>query len=162
MVIRLPQKEIDEFLESLKKVVHSLPYEPKKKLFDLGLIILEKEHQLTAKDIFNLLPENKKIFFELINPYYYDDFVEKLITANREGQLLFVNCKADPAPTIIKLLKQLSETNEFSTTDVEDKELFSMKLNPKTRVIFCIDNDFLETKITYPYFISLFGPILRL
>lgn len=156
------QKEVKEFFEVLEKVSYSWPWEPKKKLSDLGLIIFETKSKATAKDIYELLPEGKSLFFELANPYYYEDFVKKLVIANREGQWLIVDCKADPAPTIIQIIKQLSETNEFSLSHFEDKEIFSMKLNPKTRVIFCIENDFLETKITYSYFISLFGPILRL
>ena len=162
MITELQQKEIREFFNALEKVTHGEPFAPTEELFDLGLVIFEPESKATAKDIYTLLPEGKGLFFELINPYYYEDFAKKLVTANREGRWLVVDCKTDPAPTIIQIIKQLSETNEFSLSHFEDKEIFSMKLNPKTRIIFCIDNEFLETKITYPYFISLFGPILRL
>lgn len=156
------KKEIEEFLLAVEKVTHSEPYEPQKQLFDLGLVIFESESKLNAKDIYNCLPKGKAIFFELNNPYYSDDFIRNLVIANREGQWLIVDLKTDPSPTIIGIIKSLSETNEFTVSHFEGKELFMMKLNPKTRIIFCIENEFLETKITYPYFLSLFGPILRL
>lgn len=156
------KKEIEEFFQNLEKVTHFEPREPQKLLFDLGLVIFEPHTKIKAKDIYNLLPKGRGIFLEVDNPNNSDDFLKNLVMANREGKWLMVDLKADPASLIIQIIKQLSETNEFSVSHFEDKELFGMKLNPKTRVIFCIENDFLETKITYPYFLSLFGPILRI
>lgn len=156
------KKEIKEFFEVLEKVSHFEPAEPNKKLFDLGLVIFEQNSSIGAKKVYKLLPEGKALFHILDNPYFYDDFVKKLVIANREGQWLIVDCQTDPAPTITTILKQVSEDNEFSISHFEDKELFRMALNPKTRIVFCINSQTLEETITYPYFLSLFGPVLRL
>lgn len=163
---KIPQKTIEElndFFEVLEKV--SAPSdlrEPGKLVFDLGLVIFEPESSLEVYDVFDLLPKGKAQFFKLENPYYFDDFIKELVIANREGQWFLVDCQTDPAPTIIGILKQLSEDNAFTVSNFEDKELFTMKLNPKTRIIFCIKSDFLETKITYPFFMNLFGSVIRI
>jgi hypothetical protein len=36
-----------------------------------------------------------------------------------------------------------------------------MKMNPRSRVVFLIEDSVLEKDITYPYFTNLFGPVLR-
>jgi len=155
------KQEIEEFFEILEKVSSPSDIrEPNKLVYDLGLIILE--NKIDPKEIFNLLTPGKARYFELDNPYVYDDFFRELVIANREGQWFFVNLQVDPAPTIIGILKQLSEDNSFTISHFEDEEFFRMNLNPKTRIIFCIESDFLETKITYPFFLNLFGPILRI
>lgn len=156
------QKEIKEFFEVLEKVSHFEPAEPNKKFFDLGLVIFEPNSSISAKKVYKLLPNGKALSHILDNPYSYDDFVKKLVTANREGQWLIIDCQADPAPTITTILKQVNEDSEFTISHFEDKELFRMALNPKTRIVFCINSQTLEETITYPYFLSLFGPIIRI
>ena len=81
---------------------------------------------------------------------------------NREGQWLVVDCSCDPTPAVIQVLKQISQDNEFTISQFEGKELFTMKMDPKSRVIFLVGSDVLEKEITYPYFMDLFGPILRI
>ncbi len=156
-------EELNHFFEVLEKVsTPSDSREPGKLVFDMGLVIFEPTVSLKADSVFNLLPKGKSRLFKLNNPYTFDDFIKELVIANREGQWILVNCQADLHPTIIGVLKQLSEDNAFSVSHFEGKELFRMKLNPKTRIIFCIKSDFLETKITYPFFINLFGPVIRI
>jgi len=157
------KEELDHFFEVLEKVKSpSDPRQPRKLVFDLGLVVFESHSSSDANNIFKILPKGKSRFFKLDNPYTFDDFLKELVIANREGQWLMVDCQVDPAPTIIGILKQLSEDNAFTVSHFEDKELFQMKLNPKTRLIFCIQSDFLETKITYPFFMNLFGPVIRI
>jgi len=163
---KIPKKIIEElnhFFEVLEKVsTPSDPREPGKLVFDMGLVIFESTSSLKTESVFNLLPKGKSRLFELNNPNICEDFIKELIIANREGQWLLVDCQADPCPTIIGILKQLSEDNAFTLSHFEDKELVKMNLNPKTRLIFCLQSDFLETKITYPFFINLFGPVIRI
>ncbi len=153
------KKEIKEFFEILEKV--AVPSDPRSlvPVYDLGLIIFEKNNK--SKEIVDLLPKGRARFFVLNNPYSFDDFLKELVIANREGQWLIVDCQADPSPTVISVLKQLSEDNSFTVSHFEDKELFRMELNPKTRIVFCVDSEFLEKKITYPFFMNLFGPVIR-
>lgn len=162
-LLQKTKEELNHFFEVLEKVSSPSDFrEPKKLVFDLGLIVSEDDSSLKANDILNLLPQGKVRLFKLDNPYAFDDFLKELVVANRGGQWFLVDCKADPAPTIIGILKQLSEDNAFTVSHFEDKELFQMELNPKTRIIFCVQSDFLETKITYPFFMNLFGPVIRI
>ncbi len=162
-IIQKTREEIENFFDVLENVFYPADIrEPNKLIYDLGLIIFEDETNIEAKDVFDLLPKGKARFYMLNNSYFYDDFVKELVIANREGQWLIVDCQADPAPTIIGILKQLSEDNTFTIPHFEGKELFRMELNTKTRVIFCIKSTLLEEKITYPFFINLFGPVLRI
>jgi len=156
------KEKLKEFFEVLEKV--SIPEDPssRKLIFDLGLVIFEPTSSLKAEDVFTLLPEGKARFFGLKDRYDVENFLKALVIANREGQWLLVDCQADPAPGIIGILKQLSEDNSFTVSHFEEKELFRMELNPKTRIIICVNSDFLETKITYPFFINLFGPVIRI
>lgn len=163
MTIPTPQqrKEIKEFFEVIERVTHRWPLASLRELYDMGLIILEPNASLQAKDIANLLPKGRTLFYTLKNSYEYEEFSKKLVTANREGQWFVVNCQADPAPTIITILNQISEENAFTLTHFEGKDLFQMELHPKTRIVFLINSQTLETEITYPYFLSLFGPVIR-
>ena len=154
------KRELGNFFEVVEKVSAPVDIrEPNKKVYDLGLIIVEKKGD--PKEIFELFEEGRARFFNLDDPYNYENFAKELVISNREGQWLFVNCQADPYPTIIGILKQLSEDNTFTLSHFEGKELFRMALSPKTRIIFCINSLFLETKITYPFFLNLFGPTIR-
>jgi len=156
-------QELNHFFEVVEKVsTPSDPREPRKLVFDLGLVIFEPSSFLKAEDVFNLIPEGKSRFFKLNNSHNIDDFIKELVIANREGQWFLVDCQSDPHPTIIGILKQLSEDNVFTLSHFEEKELVQIKLNPKTRIIFCINSDFLEKEITYPFFINLFGPVIRI
>jgi len=156
-------EELNHFFEVLEKVsVPKDPREPRKLIFDLGLVIFESNSSLKVKDVLNLLPEGKARFFELKDRHDADNFLKELVIANREGQWLLVDCQTDPPSGIIGILKQLGEDNSFTVPHFEEKELFQMELNPKTRIIVCINSDLLETKITYPFFINLFGPVIRI
>jgi hypothetical protein len=156
------QKELNQFFEVIEKV--AVPSDPRsqRRIYDLGLIIFEPNSSLRTNDIYNLFPPGKARLFLLNNKHEYESFLKELVIANREGQWFLVDCQADPSPTIITVLKQISEDNAFTISHFEGKELFRMELNSKTRIIFCIDSDFLEKEITYPFFMNLFGPVIRI
>lgn len=156
------KKKIENFFEVLEKVAAPSDPRSRKPVYDLGLVIFEKNSKERSWEIFNLLPKGKARFFLLNNSYYYDDFLKELVIAIREGQWLVVDCQADPFPTIIGILKQLSEDNAFTVSHFEGKGLFRMELSLKTRIIFCLNSEFLETKITYPFFMNLFGSVIRI
>jgi hypothetical protein len=72
-----------------------------------------------------------------------------------------VDCREDPHPTLIGVLKSLSESNDCTLSHFEDQELFRMTLNARTRVVFLIDSNILEMKITHPIVFGSFvaGPL---
>ncbi len=150
------------FFEAIEKNVSFDSREPNKALADLGLVVFKKGNPVEIKKVLDILPKGKTLLVKLDNQYFADDFFKKLVMANREEQWLVVDCSCDPAPAVIQVLKQISQNNAFTISHFEGKELFTMKMDPKSRVIFFIDNAVLEKEITYPYFINLFGPILRI
>jgi len=156
------QKELNQFFEVIEKVAAPSDPRSRRMIYDLGLIIFEPNSSLRANDIYSLFPPGKARLFLLNNKHEYESFLKELVIANREGQWFLVDCQTDPSPTIITVLKQISEDNTFTVSHFEGKELFRMDLNPKTRIIFCIDSDFLEKEITYPFFMNIFGPVIRI
>ena len=151
------------FSRELQVVMHpSDPRAPKDKLFDLGLVISAPGSAVTGDDVYSTFPNGTAYHFLLNNSNDYLLFAKAFFIANSEGRDLIVTCAADPSSNVISALKQLSEGNVFIMPNFNKQELFSMPLNPKTRVIFCINEDFLNEKITYPYFINLFGSVLRI
>ena len=149
------------FFDVLEKSASFDPREPQKMLVDSGLVVLKKNSSAKVRQIISLLPKGKAILMKLDNPYFADEFLKKLVMVNREGQWLIVNCSCDPAPMVIQILKQINQGNKFTIPNFEGKELFTMRMNSESRVVFMIGNDTLEKEITYPYFMDLFGPILR-
>jgi len=156
------QEELNQFFEVIEKV--AVPSDPRslRIIYDLGLIIFKPKSSLRTSDIYSLFPSGKARVFLLNDKHEYESFLKELVIANREGQWFLVDCQADPSPTIITVLKQISEDNAFTVSHFEGQELFRMTLNPRTRIIFCLDSDFLEKEITYPFFMNLFGPVIRI
>lgn len=157
------KSELGEFVEVLEKVFTPPDLRaPNDLLFDSGLVIFEDSSEINTEQIINCLPEGKGRFFLLDKEYDDYGFLEELIAANEKDQWLVVDCKVDPSPQIISILKQISNRNYLTVPYFKDQELFSLKINHKTRIIFCVCSDFLEKGITYPSFINLFGPVIRI
>lgn len=155
------ERELKLFFNSLTLVTHPADGSLNQ-LFDSGLILFEPDTTTTITDIVSIfLPTRHKVF--ILNSQYGDElFVQAFLTANQTGQLLFVDCQADPCPPIIQILKGISEDNACIVTDTKTGQITKIALHPKTRIIFCLTEKVLSEKITYPFFTSLFGPILRL
>lgn len=156
------QEKIKHFLDILEKsiIINPLSNKP---LYENGLVTFENDNSgLTASDIFEILPKGKGVFINIDNPYDYEEFVKTFSVINREGQWLVINLQCDPHPEIIGALKQITEDNEVTVPNSKGAELSLIKLNPKTRIVFCADRLLIEDKITYPYFYNIFGPILNL
>lgn len=159
--MRLQSQYLNNSLQALEKVTHFDPHEPQKKLFDLGLIIKE-DSSFSPEDLLNFFPSDKLLSFSLDNPEEYEEFLKTLVLANKNEKWLAVNCLTDPSPTTIQLLKQICESNTFTIPSVNKQGFVSVNLNLGTRVIFIIDNDDLENKITYPFFVNIFGQVIRI
>lgn len=164
-MITKPQIKEDllNFSKELKVVTHaSDPRSPKDKIFDLGLLMLAPGSDIAETELNSFMSESATHHFLLDSSNDYLKFAKAFFIANSEGKDLIVNCIADPSSNVISALKQLSEKNIFVMPNFNEQEFFSAPLNPKTRVIFIIKEDFLNEEITYPYFINLFGSVLRI
>lgn len=162
----LPQKQTAEklkgFFQAVQYVTHADSREPAHTIHDMGLIIEERKGACAPDALTALLGADCAHFFTLENSVAVDDFVEALIHANERGRMLIVTCLTDPTPTIIGILKQLSENDTCAIPNVCGKEIFPLSPHPDTRIVFCISSHDMEQTITYPYFINLFGPVLRI
>ena len=74
-----------EFFEVLEKVTSPSDPRSKKLIYDLGLVIFEKNTKKGAREIFNLLPKGKARFFLLDDPNDYENFLKELVIAIRKG-----------------------------------------------------------------------------
>ena len=132
-------------------------------IFENGLVVFEGDSsKISAKDVFSLLPSGKGLFITLDNSFDYNEFIRNFSIANREGQWLVVDLQCDPHPDIIGIMKQVAEDNEATISGYKNKDLYPIKLNPKTRIVVCVNRNLAETVITYPFFYNLFGPNLSL
>ncbi len=156
-------ENLKDFFQAVQRVTHADPREPARQLYDMGLIIQERGTKTcTPITLDALLGQGRAHYFTLQNRYTADDFINVLVEANDNGLLLVVSCMADPAPAVITLLKQLSETGACTIPDANTKEAKVLSLHPDARIVFCLSSQTLEQIITYPYFINLFGPVLRI
>ncbi|MFA5431868.1 MAG: hypothetical protein WC319_03235 [Candidatus Paceibacterota bacterium] len=155
-------QKIKHYLEVIEKMVYPDQHERNNTLADMGLIIFEPNSQVNALDVQSILPEGKSVLYKMDNFYDYETFVSKLIEANKSNQWLIVDCLDDFSPTTIGIIKQIGEMNKFTVLNFRNENSFQLKINPETRIIFCINSDFLEEKISYPYFLNIFGAILRI
>ncbi len=155
------KKELASFINSLDVVLTPSDLRaPKDLFFDSGLVVFE-DSLVGVDEVADCLAEEKRKVFLLDNEYDDYGFLKALIEANEKGQWLIVDCKIDPSPQMISILKQVSDRNSFTVPNFNNQELFSLKINSNTRIIFCIESKLLE-KITYPSFVNLFGPVIRI
>lgn len=151
-------QQLKNLIEATDSVTHEELGETN--LFDNALIIFESGSTGNAQDIQKLLSDGKANIIEITSPYDYQTFANKIVEVNREGQWLIVDVKTDIHPNVISVLKSVAEENVVRINNYEDQDIFEMKLNNETRIIFCIKRDLLEKTISYPYFLNLFGPVI--
>ncbi|MBT7556592.1 hypothetical protein HN615_06670 [Candidatus Woesearchaeota archaeon] len=156
------QEKIKHFLDIVEKNIITNPLS-NKPLYENGLVVFENNNSdLSARDVFEILPKGKGVFITINNPHDYGEFIKTFSITNREGQWLIIDLQCDPHPKIIGALKKITEDNETVVSDFKGKELSLIKLNSKTRIVFCANRLLIEDKISYPYFYNIFGPILNL
>lgn len=152
--------EIADFINSLTQVSRPHPVIKDKILFDSGLIILEDSTGLNPGELADKLGSIKPVIYILDNEYSTDSFVSALVEANEKGTWLFVQCASDLNSTVLSILDQINDRNSFTISNYLDNEVFSLQLTEKTRIAFCLKNSDLA-KISDPYFLNMFGPVLR-
>lgn len=156
------QKEkIKKFVEILDKVSHpNLPWAKNEKFYDLGLIIGEKGVKFGFDDFKKAVGDARKYrFFTINRKSEQDDFLKFLVETLEAKKWLVIEIKDDLRGKCLTQLKRLSELNSIQLLN---KEVFNLKLPEESRIVVIIDRDILEKKISYPYFIQLFGPKISL
>lgn len=162
MITSETKQKIEHYLEIIEKSSSPDPRQPSKTLADMGLIIFEPDSEVIAANIQDIISPEKAIIYRMNNPYDYETFLSKLIEANNNNQWLIVDCQDDFNATTVGIIKQISEMNKFTVLHFGDKDNFQLEIKPETRIIFCLQSDFLENKVTYPYFLNIFNSILRI
>lgn len=162
-------ENLADSLLNLRVVTHNHPLIKNKELFDMGLIVMKSVHEEEAiyesltsvADAITKHTGKDPIVIISNGEYYGHSLIESLLRAFQQGSWLLLYVKSDPSPEVLRILKELSESNEFTYFDRRTKEMKKITQNSCSRVIVCIDEVLLNTEITYPYFAALFGLIFR-
>jgi hypothetical protein len=162
-MLKSQQKEkLNRFFEAVNLVSHPRGIGTKEEVFDLGLIILEKDTKVTLEDIQKELQKVKFEFLEYDEKVFWEEFLKKIVDALEKEKWILFNIKADPDHYFLNALKTLSEGNFIQALNFRGKEIFNFKLPLKSRIVCVIEREFLEKKLSYPYFLNIFGPIISL
>ncbi|GIW67154.1 MAG: hypothetical protein KatS3mg096_022 [Candidatus Parcubacteria bacterium] len=133
------------------------------RIFDLGLIVKEPGSELQADEIFNEVRKIVDIEQIIYDETAIDEKVfEKIIKAFEGNKWIFLEIKKDISSPLLNQLKHLANYNSFQLLDYRGKDVFETKMPESSRVIVFAERDFIENKITYPHFYTLFGPVLSL
>ncbi|MDW7988083.1 MAG: hypothetical protein RMJ65_05225 [candidate division WOR-3 bacterium] len=147
-----------EFIQFLRLFEH-----PVKKTYDLGLIVKEPNSNETQKvvleEIRNIVPIEVIVYDEAISD---TTAIEKIIGAFRDKKWVFLEIKKDLKSPLLNQLKHLANYNSFQIFDYHGQDVFEMKMPRESRIIVFAERDFIEKEISYPYFYTLFGPVLSL
>lgn len=150
--------ELNTFINLLQKVRK----EPNK-TFDLGLIIKEPQSNEKVEEIFNELKNIVEIERIIYDKLIMDEEVfEKMIEVFQKGKWIFLEIKKDISSPLLNQLKHLANYNSFQLLGFKGKNVFEMKMPENSRLIVFVERDFVENKISYPHFYTLFGPTLTL
>ncbi|MEM4547031.1 MAG: hypothetical protein QW328_09785 [Nitrososphaerota archaeon] len=162
-------ENLTDFLLNLCVVTHNHPFIKNKDLCDMGLIVMESarkeesvyESLTLISDAITKHTGKSPIVVISDGEYYADSLIEGLLRAFQQGSWLLVYIKSDPSPEVLRILKELSESNEFTYCERSTKEMTRIIQNSSSRVIVCIEEALLNTGVSYPYFSALFGLIFR-
>ncbi len=149
-------EKLDTFIRLLQRI-----QKQPNKTFDLGLIVREPKSQINSEEIFNevnkLVPIEKIIYN---NSIFDEDVVEAIINIFEKEKWIFLEIKKDIGSLLFNQLKYLANFNSLQLIDYKGQDIFKMKMPKESRIIIFIERDFIENKISYPNFYTLFGPVL--
>lgn len=152
----MQKEKLKEFLRLLEIIKH-----PFKKTFDLGLIIKEQKSKVESDEVFKEIQKEIEIEKIVYNKKVFDeDIMEKIINLFKEKKWVFLEIKKDIQSPLLNQLKHLSDYNSFQLIDYDNQNIFEIKMPEESRIIVFVERDFIESKISYPHFYKLFGPIL--
>lgn len=147
---------LPSFFDALSQVTTPASDISGKPIPDLGLIIFETEEVSLPEAMKRLSAGVEASNIILQKESSADEFADTLARASEKGNWLFVVSEDDPASPVIGILKEISEKGVLLQNGKE------IPLHEKTRVVVLVNAETLEKKITYPYFMEMFGPIARI
>ena len=151
----LLQKKINLFVSLLFKICKKTT-----NTFDLGLIVKEQENSSSSTEIFSCLKRVLKI--ERVN---YDKAIaaerisKRIAEILNTGKWIFLEIGEDIQGALLEQLELLANYNTYRSFNLPDTSII-IRMPEKSRLIVYAERDFIESKIKYPRFYSLFGPIL--
>lgn len=152
----MDKEKLKQFIQLLKNVKH-------RNLFDLGLIVKEPESKIESEDILKEIqkevPIERLVYDEEITD---EGTIEKIIRAFKEEKWFFLEIKKDIKSPLLNQLKHLANYNSFQLIDYKGQDIFEIKIPKNSRLIVFAERDFIENKISYPHFYTLFGPTLSI
>lgn len=153
----MDKEKLQTFIQLLQKVRKS------NGTFDLGLIVKEPKSKIELSEIFKeikKLVDIEKIVYDKLA--IDEDIFEKIIESFQKEKWILLEIKKDPSSLLLNQLKHLANYNSFQLFDWQGKEIFEMKMPGNSRIIVFAERDFIENKISYPHFYTLFGPVLSM
>jgi hypothetical protein len=152
------KEELNIFIHLLQKV-----FTQKQPPFDLGLIVKEPQSRIGAKKVFEEIKKIVDIERIVYDETIFDeDVINKIVDAFQKNKWVFLEIKKDIGSPLLNQLKHLANHNFLQLIDYRGKDVFEMKMPENSRMIVFAERDFIENKISYPYFYRLFGPTLSL
>lgn len=154
----MEKEELKIFLQLLQKVKH-----PLKGTFDLGLIIKEPKSEVKSDEVLKEIQKELKIEKIVYDERVFDeDVIEQIINLFKEKKWVFLEIRKDIQSPLLNQLKHLANYNSFQLIDYKGQDIFEMKIPEESRLIVFAERDFIENKISYPHFYTLFGPTLSI
>lgn len=162
MITQEQKSKLDYFLESVNQVTHPVALGSLEEIYDLGLVIFEKDSKATIDDILSVFPKNKVEVLKYENNKYEIPFIEKMVNLLENKKWILIDLKVDPGHNLINQLRHLSDDNVMQLLDFKGKEVYNLKLPVESRIVVVVQRDFLEKGISHPRFLNIFGPVLSL
>lgn len=154
----MEKEKLKQFLQLLKRVKH-----PLKGTFDLGLIVKEPKSKVKNDEVLKEIQKELKIEKIVYDEKVFDeDVIEQIINLFKDKKWVFLEIRKDIKSPLLNQLKHLANYNSFQLIDYKGQDIFEMKIPEESRLIVFAERDFIENKISYPHFYTLFGPTLSI
>jgi len=144
--------KLPDFVHKLTNSQWARPEEPNKSLYGVGVVVTETTTQ--AKQA---VQELNELMNAAIVSLSKDSLSEVITTVNKAGKSLIILIEEDLDQESLEVLKKLSDYNDVSPYMAIER----IPQNPKTRFVAVISRDVWQ-KMSYPYFIDMFGVVCRL
>lgn len=143
------QAKIKTFLEILDNPVSLSEYQILNRKKDLGLIISD----ITLEELIKEMPSDTQWTISLSSNENFESILDEAIKETK-NVLLAIN--SDISNNL------LSQIKEYSTRGIVTKSSKTSVLKPDDIKIICITTRAMLDQISYPYFETLFGPVISL
>jgi len=156
--IKNTTKQINTLLEELKHSVAEQPTQSTKEIRQLGLVITQNEEasESVIKIVEDQTDDKDFTGLSISNPGVNASFKDKLSAGMRNDSVVAVNIQSDINQRVAGILKKISQDNELNSDDLSSTLDYG-----NSRIICVITEDQLQS-ISYPHFIDIFGPVIRI